>query len=335
MFDKIWKFSLYNIKTVGNEVKSRAGVTKEISPYHFIVPNIRNRLIFNYERKLSLGYAFIEFLWIISGQNDVRTLERYNSKMIEFSDDKFTLYGAYGKRLRGNFDQITTIINKLRDDLETRQAIATIWNPELDNKKSKDIPCTICFHFLVRNNKLRMYVYMRSNDIIRGTSYDVFVFTMIQEVIATYLGIDIGEYHHFAGSLHLYEEDFEWADKILEVNDYEVLEMPKMTGGKNVINILFCLFNFEKMIWKVNLKFEEYYKIIKEDFDEYWQNIALIFLFYRFRNCKELDKMIEIAKLIHNSYKPFLKRVSIVYADELSNYNKKLSIYKDLGVKYI
>ena len=57
--------------------------------------------------------------------------------------------------------------------------------------------------------KLNMHVYMRSNDIVWGTPYDVFVFTTIQKVFANTLGIPVGKYYHTATSLHMYERDFE------------------------------------------------------------------------------------------------------------------------------
>ena len=48
---------------------------------------------------------------------------------------------------------------------------------------------------------------MRSNDLHRGTPYNLIQFTTLQEVMAGWLGVELGEYLHFADSLHVYERD--------------------------------------------------------------------------------------------------------------------------------
>ena len=41
----------------------------------------------------------------------------------------------------------------------------------------------------------------------RGPDHDVFAFTMLQEIMARSLGVEVGTYKHAVGSLHLYEDD--------------------------------------------------------------------------------------------------------------------------------
>ena len=83
----------------------------------------------------------------------------------------------------------------------------TIENP------TNDLNCTVCLQFIVRDEKLYCTTYMRSNDLWLGFPYDVFQFTCIQIRMAMELGLDIGSYTHIAGSLHIYERDFEKAIK--------------------------------------------------------------------------------------------------------------------------
>lgn len=45
---------------------------------------------------------------------------------------------------------------------------------------------------------------MRSNDVHRGLPYNVVQFTTLQEVMAGWLGLEVGGYHHWSDSLHLY-----------------------------------------------------------------------------------------------------------------------------------
>jgi thymidylate synthase len=48
---------------------------------------------------------------------------------------------------------------------------------------------------------------MRSNDFHRGLPYNIIQFTTLQEVMAGWLGLKVGGYHHFSDSLHIYATD--------------------------------------------------------------------------------------------------------------------------------
>jgi thymidylate synthase len=69
--------------------------------------------------------------------------------------------------------------------------------------------------FILRRGLLDAIVVMRSNDVIWGLPYDMFLFTFLQEMMAVELGVDVGRYHHFAASLHLYEKHRSRAVQIL------------------------------------------------------------------------------------------------------------------------
>lgn len=73
---------------------------------------------------------------------------------------------------------------------------------------------------LIRNRRLHMFVVMRSNDVIWGFPYDVFSFTCLQEAFLYTLqeaGVpvdDLGDYHHTAGSLHIYDTHYQMAGEV-------------------------------------------------------------------------------------------------------------------------
>jgi thymidylate synthase len=69
-----------------------------------------------------------------------------------------------------------------------------------------DVPCTVSIQFLVRNGQLDLITHMRSNDLYFGFPYDVFLFTFWHEMMSLDLGLPLGRYHHFVGSLHIYED---------------------------------------------------------------------------------------------------------------------------------
>jgi thymidylate synthase len=121
------------------------------------------------------------------------------------------------------------MIDRLRKDPDTRQAVVTIWNPERDMlEKKRDYPCTILHQFRVRKDRLNMSVYMRSNDVWLGSAYDFFQFTRVQLAMCSVLGIEPGTYAHHVGSLHIYENNYEAAGKLKKTNLVEI--NPEITG---------------------------------------------------------------------------------------------------------
>lgn len=157
------------------------------------------------ERKFNIVYALVETLMLVSKKNELKYFTEFNKNMSNFSDDGKTLNGAYGYRIA---DKLDDIIEKLKSDKDSRQAIVNIYNNDF-TKVTKDTPCTIALHFIIRNNKLNLITYMRSNDIIWGTPYDIFMFTNLQRFISFSLGIDMGWYRHIPTSLHVYKEHYD------------------------------------------------------------------------------------------------------------------------------
>jgi len=90
----------------------------------------------------------------------------------------------------------------------------TIFGP-VDHRASKDVPCTVSLHFMVRSGALELVVYMRSNDVWLGWPYDVVMFTVLQEAMATDLGLELGQYTHVDGSLHLYDTNREQVEALI------------------------------------------------------------------------------------------------------------------------
>jgi len=69
---------------------------------------------------------------------------------------------------------------------------------------------------------------MRSNDVVWGLPYDVFLFTMLQEMLAQTLDLELGSYIHVAGSFHLYERHLALARRVLDESPPAITEMPPM-----------------------------------------------------------------------------------------------------------
>ena len=76
-----------------------------------------------------------------------------------------------------------------------------------------------------------MSVTMRSNDAYWGLPHDVFCFTMLQEMMARRLSVDLGEYYHYVGSMHIYENFLDGAREYVAEGVQRTIEMPAMPPG--------------------------------------------------------------------------------------------------------
>lgn len=213
-----------------SETPSRNGNTKELSP-HTVVINKPNPYTILSKRGNNPFSTIAETLWVSAGRNDLKDLnEKWLPRSYEYSDDwddyskTGTWRAGYGPRLRkyqcrdgSVLDQLELCIQRLKNNPETRQALMTISNPDEDKiSKSKDYPCNLIVHFLVRNGQLNTHVYLRSNDIIFGFCINTFEWMFISKYVADQLGIKVGTYHHTASSLHLYEHHYDKAINIID-----------------------------------------------------------------------------------------------------------------------
>lgn len=178
-------------------------------------------------RRVSPQYAVAELLWYLARSDNGRLLLPYASQYASNLDSDGIAAGAYGKRwsFRGdsqsaNFDQLAAAYRLLLRDPGSRQAVVSHWDRQelrrTEHLGAKDFPCTLSLQFILRSGKLSLAVTMRSNDAWIGLPYDLFAFTTIQRLMAAALGAEVGTYHHFVGSLHLYEKHYETAVRNLD-----------------------------------------------------------------------------------------------------------------------
>lgn len=194
---------------------SRIGKTLEIMKVVFSVSNSRNRWITHRVPMISPAFAIVEVFWLLDGRDDADFINNWNPVLKKYAGDVEHYYGAYGNRLKYNFghNQIEKAYNALLHNPSSRQVVLQIWDPEKDLPKfdgipnSDDIPCNISSIIKIRDNKLEWSQIMRGNDLFRGTPYNFIQFTMLQEIMAGWLNLELGEYLYFTDSLHIYESD--------------------------------------------------------------------------------------------------------------------------------
>jgi thymidylate synthase len=206
------------------------------------VTDLRNNLLYHPVRNLNYRFAVAEWLWIAYGLDDVATLARYNSQMARFSDDGLTLAGAYGPRLKTQWQYVVDSICK---DYFSRQALATVWTP--NPRPSKDTPCTVSLQVIARDGFLNGLVTMRSSDVWLGLPYDFFSFSQLVNSLAGVLGLKPGFLQFYLGSSHLYATDLAKAEAVLaDPNQYQSLRSPALPywPSENLLEEPYCLRDF-------------------------------------------------------------------------------------------
>jgi thymidylate synthase len=172
-------------------------------------------------------------LWYLAGPKTLDFIEYYVPRYRAESDDGVTVHGAYGPGLfqMRRHDQVANVLNLLKARPTSRRAVIQLFDASDLASPHKDVPCTCTLQFLIREDRLLLFTAMRSNDAYIGPPHDVFAFTMLQELMARSLGIDVGPYRHAIGSLHLYESDRTAARAYLREGWQETISVPPMPTG--------------------------------------------------------------------------------------------------------
>ena len=207
--------------------------THELLGQTFSLTHPRARTILSPARRWRLPLAVGEFCWHAAASDEVDALAYYAPRWRSFAEDGETIRGScYGQRIFGRGvngrSRWDALLGLLRDDPASRRAVIDLSGGNGCDAGAVDVSCMSTMQALVRNGLLHLIVQMRSNDAVWGLPYDVFLFTMIQELLARTLGVELGTYVHGAGSLHLYERHLDLARRVLRETPPERHEMPVM-----------------------------------------------------------------------------------------------------------
>ena len=204
------------VLATGQPTAPRGLPTVEVLGATLMLTDPRRRLVdVPPARIINPAFAVAETAWILSG-SDAPWIYQYNERLAEYADDG-RLMGAYGPRLRrwhGSTDQLAQVLRTLTEDPGTRRAVIQLYDPEADTQGHKDVPCTLGYRFFLRDGRLHMHTTMRSQDLWLGFCYDIFTATILQELLAGWLGAELGSYLLSIDSLHLYTRDIPKAQRL-------------------------------------------------------------------------------------------------------------------------
>lgn len=198
----------------GQAVSPRGLPTRELFGAQLYLRNPLDRIVPSPARKLNPGFMVAEWVSTVLGIDDINFFTQFISGYNQYSSDGKTLDGCYGTRINYTHpngevrNQLKAAVHRLQQDPDSRQAVVALYGrDDLFGGGGVNTPCTLNLQFMVRDDHLHLITTMRSNDVHRGLPYDMFNFTMLQELVAGWLGLPMGVYLHQAASLHMYEAD--------------------------------------------------------------------------------------------------------------------------------
>lgn len=227
---------------------SRCGNTIEVLHGALSLSNPRQRWIASRAPAINPAYALAEVIWIMNGRNDSAMPNYFNQRLPKYAGGGATYHGAYGFRLRQHFglDQLQRAYLALLANGESRQIVLQLWDCKMDlptdqgDPRAADIPCNVMSILKLREGRLEWTQIMRSNDLVLGLPHNIVQFTCLQEIMAGWLGVQLGEFNHYADSLHIYDCDEPIAERIDSCSlprNNESIAVPKAASERSFVNL--------------------------------------------------------------------------------------------------
>lgn len=169
-------------------------------------------------KKLHLRSIIYELLWFLNGDTNVKYL-RDNGVTIwdEWADENGDLGPVYGSQWRSwpgpegrSIDQITQVLNQIKQKPDSRRHIVTAWNPAEVDKMALP-PCHALFQFYVADGKLSCQLYQRSADFFLGVPFNIASYALLTHLFAQQCDLLPGEFVWTGGDVHLYTNHIDQA----------------------------------------------------------------------------------------------------------------------------
>jgi thymidylate synthase len=198
-------------------------------------------------KKLHLRSIIYELLWFLKGDTNIAYLKDNGVRIWdEWADDNGNLGPVYGYQWRswpdgngGTIDQITKLINSIKNNPDSRRHIVSAWNvADVDNMALP--PCHTLFQFYVADGKLSCQLYQRSADTFLGVPFNIASYALLTLMVAQVCDLQPGDFVHTFGDAHIYSNHLEQVQLQLS-RDFRSL--PTMKINPNVKDIF--AFNYE------------------------------------------------------------------------------------------
>lgn len=167
-------------------------------------------------KKLHLKSIIHELIWFLKGDTNIKYLKDNGVRIWdEWANENGDLGPVYGSQWRswptpngGHIDQITQIINTIKNNPDSRRIIVSAWNvAEIENMALP--PCHAFFQFYVADGKLSCQLYQRSADIFLGVPFNIASYALLTMMVAQVCGLEAGDFIHTFGDAHIYNNHLE------------------------------------------------------------------------------------------------------------------------------
>ena len=205
-------------------------------------------------KKIHLKSVIFELLWFLKGSTNIKYLKDNNVKIWdEWADKDGELGPVYGSQWRSwqtkngeTIDQISELINNLKNNPHSRRHIVSAWNVGEINDMALP-PCHSLFQFFVVNNKLSCQLYQRSADIFLGVPFNIASYALLTMMIAQVCNLDRGEFIHTLGDAHIYLNHINQAQLQItrEPKDSPIMKIKKRTNIFDFVYEDFEIVNYD------------------------------------------------------------------------------------------
>ncbi|MGB5210096.1 MAG: thymidylate synthase [Gammaproteobacteria bacterium] len=186
-------------------------------------------------KKLHIRSIVHELLWFLNGETNIGYLKEHGVSIWDgWATEDGDLGPVYGRQWRSwprpdgsSVDQISQVIEQIRDNPDSRRIIVIAWNPaELpdervspqDNVRAGRMalaPCHCLFQFWVGDGKLSCQLYQRSCDVFLGVPFNIASYALLNHMIAQQCDLEVGDFVWTGGDVHLYLNHLEQAEQQL------------------------------------------------------------------------------------------------------------------------
>jgi thymidylate synthase len=212
----------------GKIITSRGLETKELISEKIIISNKHNFYSVDKVRELSSidKYLFGELCWYFSCNPKVDGILKYSKFWDKIKNEDGTVnsnygYLIFGKKNKSGYTQFNWALDQLVSDKNTRKSIILYNDKDYFYTNNLDFVCTQLQQFFIRDGKLTSLVFIRSSDVIRGLTFDIPFWSIVQQRLLIHYNllredkIKLGELHIFLGSVHIYKEHYKLVNDML------------------------------------------------------------------------------------------------------------------------
>lgn len=208
--------------------------------------DLRERFPLLTTKKVHMKSVLHELLWFLRGDTNLAYLHEHGvtiwDEWADANGDLGRVYGAQWRDWRtadgGSIDQITEVIESIRNTPESRRLIVTAWNPGEIGRMALP-PCHALFQFYVADGELSCHLYQRSADLFLGVPFNIASYATLTLMVAQVCGLRPGDFVHTFGDLHLYLNHLEQAKTQLAREPRELPVMKLNPARKQIEDFVY------------------------------------------------------------------------------------------------